>query len=127
MVPITFTTWELQYLQQLVQRWSYYRGVGSFSEKEHGIISSIKTKVQVPDNTPVTFTQEESLFLQSLLFQFGKQDYGRGSGGSVFETGPRQQVQQRTVFINSAILAKLQGKPQPIVLPPEQGDLGALS
>lgn len=125
MAPIVFTFWELDYLQSVVERWHLYRGVGSFSDHEHEIIASIKTKVQVADGTPVSFLPEESLFLQSLL-NMGKQDYGRGSGGSVFETGVRQQVHQRTVYINSSILAKLQGKPQPIVLPPEQGEAGAL-
>jgi hypothetical protein len=118
MAPIIFNSWELQYLQQLIQRWDGYRGQGSFSDAEHTIISSIKTKVQVADGVPVAFDTVENNFLQSLLL-IGKQDYGRGSGQSVFETGVRGQVQQRTVFINSSILAKLRGQPVPIVLPGE--------
>ena len=117
-MPILFTSWELQYLQQIMNRWHDYKGVGSFSDEEHQLITSIRQKVQVVDGTPVSFSAPESNFLQSLLY-IGKQDYGRGSGGSVFETGVRGQVQQRTVFINSSILAKLQGSPAPIVNPGE--------
>jgi len=125
----TFNAWEIQYLQDLAQRWYFYKGVGSFSGHEHELIASIKTKVQIPlstaERTPVFFTAEEANLLKSLLYM-GKQDYGRGSGGTVSEVGVRQQVSQRTVQINGAILAKLNNQKPPIVLQPEQSD-GPLS
>lgn len=115
---IKFNFWELQYVQSLASRWSDYKGVGSFSVAEHVLIDSIKRKVQVVDGTEVLFTPEESNFLQSLLY-IGKQDYGRGSGGTVSETGVRGQVQQRTVILNNSILAKLRGDIPPIINPGE--------
>jgi hypothetical protein len=113
---LLFTPWELAYLQQTLNRWYDYKGVGAFSDKEHGLVASIRIKCQVADGTPVSLTPEENNLLQSLLY-IGYQDYGRGSGGSVFETGVRGQVQQRTVQINSDILAKLRGA-LPVLLNP---------
>lgn len=117
-MTLTFNGWELQYLQQLISRWHNYKGIGSFSDVEHALIASIKPKVQVVDGTPITFTPEENNLLQTLLY-IGKQDYGRGSGGTVFETGVRGQVQQRTVQLNSDILAKLRGALPDIINPGE--------
>jgi hypothetical protein len=123
MKPLTFNGWELQYLQQTLNRWSDYKGSGSygggtFSDAEQVLVRSIKTKVQVVANQPVLFTSEENNFLQTVLWT-GRQDYGRGSGNSVFETGVRQQVQQRTVQINADILAKLRNALPPIINPGE--------
>lgn len=125
-MEILFNPYELQYLQQTIVRWSFYKGIGTFTPEEVSIITSIKTKVQVVAGVPVSFTPAESNFLQSLLYM-GKQDYGRGSGNSVFETGVRLQVQQRSVALNASILAKLHGQPAPIINVPEQADPGALS
>lgn len=117
MNPLTFNGWELQYLQATLNRWYDYKGHGAgggtFSDAEHLLVNSIRLKVQVVENTPVLFTPEENNFLQSLLWQ-GRQDYGRGSGNSVFEN-TRGQVQQRTVQINADILAKLRNTLSPII------------
>ena len=69
------------------------------------MLVSMLAKVQVAPGTPISFTAAEADMLRTLLY-IGKQDYGRGSGGSVFETGVRTG-QQRTVEINGSILAKL--------------------
>lgn len=130
MKPLIFDGWELQYLQQTLSRWHDYKGHGAgggtFSDAERKLVFSIKGKVQVADGTSVSFTPEESNFLQSILYQ-NRQDYGRGSGGAVFETGVRQQVQQRSVYLNAAILAKLRGTLPPVIAPLEQSDPGAMS
>lgn len=118
MKPLTFNFWELNYLQQTLNRWHDYKGVGSFSDEEHVYISSIKAKVQVVAGTIITLTPNENNFLQSILWQ-SRADYGRGSGGSVFDTGPRGQVQQRTVQLTADILAKLRGSLPPIINPGE--------
>jgi hypothetical protein len=128
--PLIFDGWELQYLQQTMSRWHDYKGHGAgggtFSDRERILVSSIKTKVQVVAGTPVSFTPEENNFLQTVFYQ-SRQDYGRGSGGSVFETGVRNQVQQRAVYLNASILAKLRGNLPLIIAPLEQSDPGALS
>jgi len=116
--PLIFNGWELQYLQQTINRWYDYKGIGPFSNEERAIVASIKTKVQVVDGTEVSLTAEENNFLQSLLYM-GRQDYGRGSGGAVFETGVRGQVQQRTVQLNLDILAKLRGTLPVLINPGE--------
>ena len=119
---LLFNIWELQYLQQTLNRWHDYKGSGAgggtFSDAEHILVASIQKKVQVVAGVAVLFTSEENLFLQSLLWR-ARADYGRGSGGSVFETGVRGQVQQRTVQITADILAKLRGTAPPVVLPGE--------
>lgn len=126
MKTIYLNGWELNYLQSTLNRWYDYKGIGTFSDEEQDIISSIKSKVNTVQTTsrrtskpmansvPVSLSPAEDNFLQSLLY-VGKQDYGRGAGNSVFETGVRLQVQQRSVEINSSILAKLQGNKPPIV------------
>lgn len=116
MKPLIFNGWELQYLQQTLNRWHDYKGNGVFSGTEQGLVATIRLKLQVVDGTLVSLTPAENNFLQSLLY-IGYQDYGRGSGGSVFETGVRGQVQQRTVQLNSNILAKLRGA-LPVLLNP---------
>jgi hypothetical protein len=118
MNPIIFNRWELQYLQQTLNRWYNYKGVGSFSDAEHTLVENIKTKCQVVGGTPISFTSQENNFLQSLFYS-AKQDYGRGSGNAVFETGVRGQVQQRTVQITADILAKLRGVLPSIINPGE--------
>ena len=115
---LIFNPWELQYLQQTLNRWYDYKGEGSFSSVEHGTVASIKSKVNVVNGTPVSLTPEENNFLQSLLYG-ARQDYGRGSGNSVFETGTRGQVQQRTVQLTADILAKLRNSLPPIINPGE--------
>lgn len=121
-MAILFNPHELQYLQQTLSRWHDYKGHGAgggtFSDVEHKIVEAIQKKVQVTSGTPVSFTPREANFLKNILY-VGKQDYGRGSGNSVFETGVRAQVQQRTVQINGAILAKLNNEPVPVVNPGE--------
>jgi hypothetical protein len=118
--PLSFNTWELQYLQQTLNRWHDYKGHGAgggtFSDAEHKLVASIQKKVQVVAGTSIVFTAEENNFMQSLLWR-ARADYGRGSGGSVFETGVRGQVQQRTVQITADILAKLRGT-KPIIVNP---------
>jgi hypothetical protein len=126
MKSLTFNFWELQYLQQTLNRWYDYKGNGAgggtFSDAERSLVQSIKKKVQVVDGTPVIFNADENNFLQSILYM-GQQDYGRGSGGSVFETGVRGQVQRRTVQINADILAKLRNALPPIINPGETESL----
>jgi len=117
MNSLIFNQWELDWLQQTINRWYDYKGVGSFSSVEHEYVESIKAKVQVADGTAILFTPEENNFLQSLLYN-GQQDYGRGSGNSVFEN-TRGQVQQRTVQITADILAKLRNAIPPIINPGE--------
>ena len=117
--PLTFNQWEIQYLQKTLNRWYDYKGQGAygggtFSDAEQTLVRSIKTKVQVVAGQPVSLTTEENNFLQTILWT-GRQDYGRGSGNSVFETGVRGQVQQRTVQINADILAKLRNALPPII------------
>jgi len=128
--PLIFDGWELQYLQQTLSRWHDYKGNGAgggtFSDTERALVQSIQKKVQVVAGITVSFTSEENAFLQS-VFMRARADYGRGSGGSVFETGVRQQVQQRSVYLNAAILAKLRGALPPIIAPLEQSDPGAMS
>jgi len=119
MTPILFNQWELLLLQDTVQRWDRYKGVGSFSDVEHQIITGIVAKVQVDPIVPISFTSQESNFLQS-LFTMGQQDYGRGSGSSVFETGVRGQVRQRTVQLTANILAKLRGTTPPFINPTDE-------
>lgn len=118
---LLFNGWELQYLQATLNRWHDYKGHGlgggTFSDAERLLVETIRHKVQVVDGTPITFTSEEKYFLEKILYD-GKQNYGRGGGNAVFES-TRTQVQQRTVFLNSSILAKLQGWPAPIVNPGE--------
>ena len=129
-MALTFNYYEQNYLQVTVRRWYDYKGTGvggsNFSAEEHAMLVSMLAKVQVAPGTPISFTAAEADMLRTLLY-IGKQDYGRGSGGSVFETGVRQQVQQRTVEINGSILAKLNNEPIPIVNVPEQSDPGAIS
>lgn len=115
---LTFNFWELQFLQQTLNRWRDYGGVGNFSPEEKTLVLAILRKVQVVDGTPVSFTAQENNFLQSLLYM-GRQDYGRGSGGSVYETGVRGQVQQRTVQLTADILAKLRNAIPPVINPGE--------
>jgi hypothetical protein len=126
MKPLIFNGWELAYLQQTINKWYDYKGVGAFSDEERALVASIKTKVQVADGVEVSFTPAENNFLQSLLYM-GRQDYGRGSGGSVFETGVRGQVSQRTVQLTADILAKLRGMPPSITLPAEGAEPVELS
>jgi hypothetical protein len=127
---LTFDGWELQYLQSTLTRWHDYKGHGAgggtFSDAERQLVLSIRTKVQVVEGSSVSFTAQENNFLQSILYE-SRQNYGRGSGGSVFETGVRQQVQQRAVYLNAAILAKLRANLPPIIAPLEQSDPGAMS
>lgn len=121
-MAIIFNDWELQYLQQTLNRWYDYKGSstggGSFGGEQHTLVASIKAKVQVASGISVSLTPEENNFLQSVLY-VGRQDYGRGSGNSVFETGVRGQVQQRTVQITADILAKLRNALPPIINPGE--------
>src|SRR5271170_3463203 len=106
--PIYFNPYELNYLQSTVRRWYDYKGTGTggsnFSPAGHALTTTILAKVQITADKPITFTNEEADLLRSLLYM-GKQDYGRGSGNSVFED-TRSQVQQRSVQLNGAILAK---------------------
>jgi|SRR5665213_1239070 len=115
--PLIFNGWELQYLQTTINRWYDYKGVGSFSDAEHRLIESIKTKVQVVDGTTILLTPEESNFLQTIIYT-GQQDYGRSSGSSLVED-TRGQRQQRTVQITADILAKLRNATPPIINPGE--------
>ncbi len=130
MTPLIFDGWELQYLQSTLTRWHDYKGHGAgggtFSDAERTLVFSIRTKVQVVEGTSVSLTAAENNLLQNIFYQ-SRQDYGRGSGGSVFETGVRQQVQQRAVYLNAAILAKLRNALPPIIAPLEQSDPGAMS
>lgn len=116
--PISFNPWEIQYLEQLLNRWHDYKGTGSFSIEEHSMVESIQKKVQMVSTLTILFTPNENNFLQSLIYR-ARADYGRGSGNSVFETGVRNQVQQRTVQLMIDILAKLRGTIPEIINPGE--------
>ena len=119
---ILFNGWELQFLQQTLNRWYDYKGKGAygggtFSDAEQAIVKSIRPKVQVVEGTLVSFTPKENNFLQTVLYA-GRQDYGRGSGNSVFES-TRTQVQQRTVQLTLNILEKLRGSIPTLINPGE--------
>lgn len=111
-MTILLTPWESGFLQQCVSRWHQYKahGPANFSDVEYILIQSIRTKVQVPDGTPLDLTTEENELLQS-LFRMGKDFYGMPGGD--LDYAARLQVRLRSVYVSDSILAKLRGNPQP--------------
>lgn len=102
-MSIQFSPWERLFLQDCISRWSQYKGLGNFSDAEMVVIESIRTKIQVVDDTPTTLTTEENDFLEQMI-NSSKEISAIARGSQLYTS---RIISERSEAIIDSILRKL--------------------